>query len=47
VFEARSEPGGLLRWGIPAYRLPRDILNKEIRRVKDLGVTIHCQNAGN
>ena len=43
VFEARSEPGGLLRWGIPAYRLPRDILNEEINRVKDLGVTIHCQ----
>lgn len=44
VFEARSEPGGLLRWGIPAYRLPRDILNKEIGRIKDLGVTIHCQS---
>ena len=43
IFEARSEPGGLLRWGIPAYRLPRDILNKEIDRIKDLGVTIHCQ----
>jgi NADPH-dependent glutamate synthase beta subunit-like oxidoreductase len=43
VFEARSEPGGLLRWGIPTYRLPRDILNKEIGRIKDLGVTIHCQ----
>jgi NADPH-dependent glutamate synthase beta subunit-like oxidoreductase len=43
VFEARSEPGGLMRWGIPAYRLPRDILNKEISRIKDLGVTIHCE----
>jgi len=43
VFEARSAPGGLLRWGIPAYRLPRDILNEEINRVKDLGVTIRCQ----
>jgi NADPH-dependent glutamate synthase beta subunit-like oxidoreductase len=43
VFEARSEPGGLLRWGIPAYRLPPDILNKEIRRIKALGVTIHCE----
>jgi len=43
VFEARSEPGGLLRWGIPAYRLPRDILDKEISRIKDLGVTIHCE----
>jgi len=43
VFEARPEPGGLLRWGIPPYRLPRDILNKEISRIKDLGVTIHCK----
>jgi NADPH-dependent glutamate synthase beta subunit-like oxidoreductase len=43
VFEARSEPGGLLRWGIPAYRLPRRILNTEISRLKDLGVTIHCE----
>jgi NADPH-dependent glutamate synthase beta subunit-like oxidoreductase len=43
VFETRSEPGGLLRWGIPAYRLPRDILSEEIGRIKDLGVTIHCQ----
>ena len=43
VFEARSEPGGLLRWGIPAYRLPRDILNKEINRIKALGVAIRCE----
>ena len=43
VFEARSEPGGLLRWGIPAYRLPRDILDEEISRIKNLGVTIHCE----
>ena len=43
VFEARSEPGGLLRWGIPAYRLPRDILDEEINRIKNLGVTIHCE----
>jgi NADPH-dependent glutamate synthase beta subunit-like oxidoreductase len=43
VFEARSEPGGLLRWGIPAYRLPRGVLNREISRIKALGVTIHCE----
>ena len=42
VFEARSEPGGLLRWGIPAYRLPRDILDQEINRIKALGVTVRC-----
>jgi NADPH-dependent glutamate synthase beta subunit-like oxidoreductase len=43
VFEAASEPGGLLRWGIPAYRLPRDILGDEIRRIENCGVSIHCQ----
>jgi NADPH-dependent glutamate synthase beta subunit-like oxidoreductase len=34
VFEARPEPGGLLRWGIPAYRLPVDILAAEIDRIR-------------
>ena len=42
VFEAQPEPGGILRWGIPAYRLSRDILQKEISRIEKLGVTIHC-----
>ncbi len=39
VFEARDKPGGLLRYGIPEYRLPRDILDEEISMVEDLGVT--------
>ena len=43
VFEAQSAPGGLLRWGIPAYRLPDDRLSKEIKRIEGLGVTIHCE----
>jgi NADPH-dependent glutamate synthase beta subunit-like oxidoreductase len=43
VFEAASEPGGLLRWGIPAYRLPRDKLAQEIKRIENAGVQIHCQ----
>jgi NADPH-dependent glutamate synthase beta subunit-like oxidoreductase len=42
VFEANSAPGGLLRQGIPAYRLPRDILDLEIKRIENQGVTIHC-----
>jgi len=43
IFEARSEPGGLLRWGIPAYRLPRDILAREIGLLDDAGgkITFH------
>ena len=42
VFEAQSEPGGLLRWGIPAYRLPAEILTAEIDRIRALGITINC-----
>ncbi len=40
IFEARKEAGGLLRWGIPEYRLPRDVLRDEVDIVKQLGVTI-------
>ena len=43
VFEAQPEPGGILRWGIPAYRLPRDVLEKEINRIQKLGATINCR----
>jgi NADH-quinone oxidoreductase subunit F len=43
VFEELPEPGGMLRWGIPAYRLPRDILAGEINdNVRALGVEIKC-----
>jgi len=38
VFEARKESGGLLRYGIPEYRLPRDVLRSEIGQVEALGV---------
>jgi NADPH-dependent glutamate synthase beta subunit-like oxidoreductase/Pyruvate/2-oxoacid:ferredoxin oxidoreductase delta subunit len=41
VYEARQEAGGLLRWGIPAYRLPPDILRAEIGRIEGAGVCIH------
>lgn len=40
VFEALPEPGGILRWGIPPYRLPRDILRREIARLEAHGVKI-------
>jgi NADPH-dependent glutamate synthase beta subunit-like oxidoreductase len=42
VFEELSEPGGMLRWGIPSYRLPRDVLAKEIDDISKLGVEIRC-----
>ena len=40
VFEALSQPGGMMRVGIPAYRLPRKLLEKEIEEVKGIGVEI-------
>ena len=42
VFEELSSPGGMLRWAIPAYRLPRHILDGEIDDVRALGVEIRC-----
>jgi NADH-quinone oxidoreductase subunit F len=38
VFDRFSEAGGMLRWAIPAYRLPRDVLRREIQDIFDLGV---------
>jgi NADPH-dependent glutamate synthase beta subunit-like oxidoreductase/Pyruvate/2-oxoacid:ferredoxin oxidoreductase delta subunit len=40
VFEALREAGGVMRWGIPEYRLPKSILRKEIQRILNLGVEI-------
>ena len=40
VFEALAEPGGMMRVGIPDYRLPKDILKAEIEEIKSVGVDI-------
>jgi NADH-quinone oxidoreductase subunit F len=40
VFESLPEPGGMLRYGIPEYRLPKDILKKEIGAILDLGIEL-------
>ncbi len=40
VFEELPEPGGMMRYGIPEYRLPRDILSGEVQSIKDTGVEI-------
>jgi len=42
VFEALRAPGGMLRWGIPGYRLPEKTLDAEIQRILDLGVELRC-----
>ena len=45
VFEAFEKPGGMLRYGIPDYRLPPDILDAEIQRVCDMGVELKLNTA--
>lgn len=39
VFEGQNEPGGVLLYGIPEYRLPKEIVRREIKRIESLGVT--------
>jgi glutamate synthase (NADPH/NADH) small chain len=41
IFEALHALGGVLRYGIPEFRLPKEILDLEISRIKDLGVAIY------
>lgn len=43
IFEGMPEPGGMLRYGIPAYRLPARVLEGEIKRVLDLGVELRTR----
>lgn len=45
IFEAFDKPGGMLRYGIPAYRLPREILDGEINKILDLGVELRTNTA--
>ena len=42
IRDAGAEPGGMMRYGIPNYRLPRDVLDDEIERIAALGVRITC-----
>ncbi len=43
VYDRHEAPGGMLRYGIPAYRLPRDVLKAEVARITDLGVRLQMQ----
>jgi len=45
VFEADSQPGGMLISGIPSYRLKRDVLQKEIESLIDENITLRCDAA--
>jgi glutamate synthase (NADPH/NADH) small chain len=42
IFEALHAPGGVLRYGIPEFRLPKDVLDWEIEQLQKLGVEIQC-----
>ncbi len=44
VFEAAEEPGGMMRFGIPEYRLPRTVIRAEIDRIAGLGVDIRLKS---
>ena len=43
VFESKPKPGGMLRYGIPSYRLPREVIDKEIDWIANLGVEIKTE----
>ena len=45
VYEKHSRPGGMLNQGIPEFRLPRDIIEREIDQITGLGVDIVCNTA--
>lgn len=42
IFEMEPEPGGVLMFGIPEYRLPKDVVRREIKKIEELGVAFHC-----
>lgn len=41
IFEMEPEAGGVLKFGIPEYRLPKEVVNREIKKIEHLGVNIH------
>lgn len=43
IFEMESEPGGVLRYGIPEYRLPKEVVAREIKKIERLGVKFHLR----
>ena len=42
IFEAMPEPGGMLRYGIPAYRVPDEVMERQIRKFRDAGIRFVC-----
>ena len=46
IVEAGPFAGGMMRFGIPKYRLPRDVLDAEVKRILDMGVELIAQPQG-
>ena len=42
VYEAFHEPGGVLKYGIPDFRLPNEVIDAEIDKLRNLGITFEC-----
>jgi NADPH-dependent glutamate synthase beta subunit-like oxidoreductase/Pyruvate/2-oxoacid:ferredoxin oxidoreductase delta subunit len=42
VFEKRERPGGILRYGIPDYRLPTEVVENELLRLEEMGIEFRC-----
>lgn len=45
IFERMAEPGGVLRYGVPAYRFSKEYLKEELADIIDLGVTFECNHS--
>jgi NADPH-dependent glutamate synthase beta subunit-like oxidoreductase/NAD-dependent dihydropyrimidine dehydrogenase PreA subunit len=45
IYERREKAGGMLRYGVPDYRLPQDVLDAEVQRILDLGVELNLNTA--
>lgn len=44
IHDAGAQPGGMMHCGIPAYRLPRDVLDGEVERIRRMGVTFNLNH---
>jgi len=45
VYEMHDRPGGMIRWGIPAFRLPREVIDDEVAVLEKMGVEIRYRTA--
>src|SRR4029078_3971087 len=42
IYESNPEPGGMLRYAIPEYRLPKEVIRREIEIIRRMGVNFQC-----